>query len=98
MNEATRRAVFERSGRRCEYCLVPHDPPGAADPLLPGPHVDHVIARQHGGGDEMDNFALSCPHCNRHKGPNAASVTLQGEPVLLFNPRRHFWADQICST
>ena len=91
MNEAARQAVFERSGRRCEYCLVPHDPPGAADPLLPGPHVDHVIARQHGGGDGLDNLATACFRCNGLKGPNIAAFGEHKRLVRLFDPRKQSW-------
>ena len=34
--------------------------------------LDHVIAQQHQGPTTYDNLALSCPHCNYHKGPNIA--------------------------
>ena len=84
MTTAERRlAVIERAGGVCEYCRLPQ----SAHPQTF--EVDHILPRQHGGGDALDNFALSCPHCNRHKGPNAASVTPSREAVLLFDPRRH---------
>jgi hypothetical protein len=50
-------------------------------------HVDHVVARQHGGRTDLSNLALACMHCNRHKGPNiAGSDPRTGEIVRLFDP------------
>ncbi len=40
----------------------------------------------------MDNLALACIHCNRHKGPNIAGVDYEtGEVIRLFHPRRDEW-------
>src|SRR5947207_2535891 len=60
------RQVWQRAESRCEYCHLP-----AAISPLPF-HVDHIMARQHGGATAIDNLALACLHCNRHKGPNIA--------------------------
>jgi hypothetical protein len=83
-----RAAVEERAGGRCEYCRVP-------DGAVMWPHeADHIIAEQHGGKTDLENLALACFHCNRHKGPNVASVDPQtGQVVRLFNPRAHRWAE-----
>ena len=57
-------------------------------------HVDHIIARQHGGQTGTENLALACLHCNQHKGPNiAGSDPESGEIVPLFHPRRDRWGD-----
>ncbi|MBN2294124.1 MAG: HNH endonuclease [Pirellulales bacterium] len=57
-------------------------------------HVEHIIARQHGGSDVLDNLALACSFCNFHKGPNIASLDPRdGELVPLFNPRQHIWTE-----
>jgi hypothetical protein len=54
--------------------------------------VDHVIARQHGGRTKLSNLALSCLHCNSHKGPNIAGIDPRTRRLTrLFNPRRHKW-------
>lgn len=45
-----------------------------ADSYPLGFHVDHIIPRQHGGLTQLDNLALACLHCNRHKGPNLAGL------------------------
>ena len=55
--------------KRCEYCRLPQ----SALPLARF-HIEHVIARQHRGGDSPGNLALSCHHCNLHKGPNLSGV------------------------
>jgi hypothetical protein len=76
-----------RAEHRCEYCHIP------ADQLPIGLQVDHVIARQHGGGDEPFNLAMSCANCNEYKGPNLSSVDPStGQIVRLFNPRQDRWA------
>jgi hypothetical protein len=42
----------------------------------------------------LENLALACYDCNRHKGPNLASVDPQtGQSAFLFNPRRQQWAE-----
>ena len=30
--------------------------------------IEHVVPRNHGGGDELENLALACDACNRQKG------------------------------
>jgi hypothetical protein len=79
--------VWERAGRRCEYCRLPQD--CDYDPF----EIDHVIARKHGGQTVANNLALSCFHCNAFKGPNIAGVDPRTRRVApLFNPRRQKWA------
>ena len=55
--------------------------------------VDHVIALQQGGPTVLHNLALSCLHCNSHKGPNIAGLDPKTRKLTrLFNPRRQKWA------
>ena len=57
-------------------------------------HLDHIIAIQQGGATVIDNLALACVHCNRHKGPNVAGVdAMTGQVTPLFHPRRERWPD-----
>jgi|SRR6516164_9671054 hypothetical protein len=53
-------------------------------------HVEHVVARQHGGTDDGDNLCLACSECNWAKGPNLAGL-LGGKLYPLFNPRTQNW-------
>jgi hypothetical protein len=79
--------LIQRAGNRCEYCHFPQER------LSLGLYVDHIIARQHGGGDEETNLAMSYEHCNACKGPNLASVDQDtGEKIWLFDPRRDEWS------
>jgi predicted restriction endonuclease len=55
MDVATRKLVKERAGHRCEYCGISQ----SALPLSTF-HVEHIIAKQHGGSDDPNNLALSC--------------------------------------
>ena len=87
MDEYIARQVRLRAANACEYCRMPQ----AFYPTVPFP-LDHVIAKQHRGSTTMANLALSCLHCNAHKGPNISGI----DPVTkkltrLFNPRRHNW-------
>ena len=57
-------------------------------------HIEHVIARQHGGATELDNLALACWACNLKKGPNLTGIDPQSKRITrLFNPRKNRWAD-----
>jgi hypothetical protein len=83
MDEVTRRAVSARAGRACEYCRLHEDDDSFTF------HVEHIVARQHGGTDAMDNLAFACQFCNLHKGPNLAGIDPDnGLVVELFHPRR----------
>ena len=56
--------------------------------------VEHVVARQHRGGDSLDNLAWACHHCNLHKGTHLASVDPDtNEVTRLFHPRRDRWEE-----
>jgi hypothetical protein len=88
MNPVVREFVRQRAGGRCEYCLLPEE----CDELPF--HVEHVIARQHGGGNDEVNLCWSCSRCNLHKGPNIASLDpATGTIAELFNPRTQKWSD-----
>ena len=88
MNLDVVRQVRQRAESRCEYCNLPAS-------IYPLPfHVDHIIARKHGGDTTIDNLALACLHCNRHKGPNIAGRDVAtGDLVRLFHPRQDRWSD-----
>jgi 5-methylcytosine-specific restriction endonuclease McrA len=77
------RLVRERAGNACEYCRMSQSARRFKFP------IDHIIAQQHHGPTTLENLALACGRCNRHKGPNLAGVDpLTGRVISLFNPRR----------
>jgi hypothetical protein len=56
--------------------------------------LDHIVARGHGGSDEVDNLSWSCTQCNLHKASNFASIDpATGNRVNLFNPRHDTWRE-----
>ena len=80
--------VRDHAGHRCDYCRLPQSGSRLRFPL------DHIVPRQHGGVDAEGNRARCCPACNRHQGPNLASITRDtGELVPLFHPRRDRWEE-----
>ncbi len=85
---ATRNLVTQRANRLCEYC-------GIADAIVFAPHEpDHIVATQHGGLSILENLALACWQCNRHKGTNLASIDPHtGKREFLYNPRTDSWSD-----
>jgi hypothetical protein len=87
MDASVRELVRRRAGERCEYCHLPQ----AAVPFAPF-HIEHIVARQHGGSDDPSNLALACDRCNLHKGPNLAAIDPEsGTVTVLFHPRRDSW-------
>ena len=85
-------------GIRHSTFVIPYNPksrrhiPASAYPLPF--HIDHVVARQHGGPTVFDNLALACMHCNRHNGPNIAGRNSEtGELVRLFHLRQDRWSE-----
>ncbi len=86
---ADKRFVRERAGGRCEYCRMAE----AWEPFFTY-HIEHIVARQHGGPDDVGNLCLACNHCNLLKGPNLTSIDPDGGGVTtLFNPRTQVWAE-----
>jgi len=79
-------AVRLRAGFTCEYCRMPQSVRRLRFP------IDHIRAIQHRGPTILENLALCCGRCNRHKGPNLTGADpMTGEIVRLFNPRTDDW-------
>lgn len=81
--------VWDRAGRKCEYCRFPTE-----FAWLPF-QIDHIIAEKHGGATTAANLALSCYYCNSFKGPNIAGIDPSGDPetaIQLYHPRKEQWA------
>ena len=80
--------VVERANNRCEYCKMHQSLQGATF------HLEHVIPRSHGGSDDVENLAWSCPSCNLHKSDRVKIRPVgSNQQVDLFNPRRDNWSD-----
>jgi 5-methylcytosine-specific restriction endonuclease McrA len=55
-------------------------------------HIEHVVARKHGGTNDDSNLALACHRCNLHKGPNLTGVDRSTHEIVpLFHPRHDQW-------
>ncbi len=85
--------VRRRAADRCEYCLLPQS--AFRRPF----HIEHIIARQHGGESRLENLALACWSCNLKKGPNLSGIDPQtGRMAALFNPRQDEWEEHFAAT
>jgi len=81
-----RRKVSNRAEDRCEYCKI-HE----RDSYLTF-EVEHIVSQKHGGGDELENLAFACPHCNQHKGTDLTTFLTSYEDIVrIFHPRKHDW-------
>ncbi|WP_395744985.1 HNH endonuclease [Prosthecobacter sp.] len=88
MNRAIIDQVRQRASERCEYCGIPETDSGLRF------HVEHIIACQHGGSDELGNLALACPDCNWNKGTNLTGIDPDtGDVTVLFHPQRDAWRE-----
>ncbi len=80
--------VRERAKGRCEYCLLPESS------FRGSFHVEHIVARQHGGATDVDNLAFAGGRCNLKKGPNLAGLDPADRKLTgLFNPRTQSWSN-----
>lgn len=88
MSSGLEAEVRIRAGERCEYCLLPQ---AAYRRRF---HIEHIVARQHGGQTVSKNLALACWFCNLKKGPNLSGIDPQSGAVApLFNPREQLWSE-----
>jgi hypothetical protein len=89
MDRNARNRVRRRARRCCEYCQLPE----RADPYTTF-HLEHIVAKQHGGDDDVSNLAWACSRCNHRKGTNLASRDPDtGSIVELYHPRQQKWTD-----
>jgi len=89
MDSTTRDLVRQRASDQCEYCRIPQE----ATPYFTF-HVEHIVPRQHGGSDALDNLALACNRCNAYKGPNLTAIDSDSRKIVeLFHPRQDVWKD-----
>lgn len=88
MDAKLAQAVRNRAKDACEYCLLPQSIRRLRF------QVEHIVSRQHGGTTDLENLALACGRCNRHKGPNVAGIDPESRQLTrLFNPRIDRWSD-----
>lgn len=56
--------------------------------------MDHVVPVPEGGGENLENLALACFHCNRRKSNNRTAIDPETlSMVSLFNPRLQRWSE-----
>lgn len=86
--EALREQTRQRAGQRCEYCRKP-------DGISAYPHhADHIVARKHGGQNDLENLAWACFQCNTNKGSDLTTFDPDTKKLVrLFNPRIQRWND-----
>jgi hypothetical protein len=88
ISPATKKLVFERANRHCEYCKCPSD--FSTEPFS----IEHIIPKSKNGTDDLDNLALACIGCNVYKSDKINFIdTITQEFFPLYNPRINIWDD-----
>ncbi len=83
-----REQVRQRAASLCEYCHT--DEHWQLVPFT----VDHILSTSEGGDDTLENLALACFHCNRHKSDKHSVFDADTQKEIpLFNPRQMLWAE-----
>jgi hypothetical protein len=79
-------AIIERAGGRCEYCQSQMEYSGQSF------EFDHIAPISRAGETSLENLALACGGCNRHKSNKVQGIDpATGDRVELFNPRQQQW-------
>ena len=88
VTDKQRAAVTQRARNLCEYCLSPGR--FATQALS----VEHIHPRHKGGGNELENLALSCQGCNSFKGIKTTGMDpFTNRRVPLYHPRQQHWTE-----
>jgi superfamily II DNA or RNA helicase len=82
-----RQQVLQRDNGTCQAC-------GAAGQGVKL-ELDHIVSRDHGGGDAIDNLQILCSICNslRFKGVNDINFRLHSTPLKSPKPGRFLGAN-----
>lgn len=80
-----RLAVAFRALSKCEYCLLPEKL------SFYNFQIDHIISLKHGGSNDLENLAYSCPDCNYFKGTDLGSIITENKLIRFYNPRTDVW-------
>jgi len=89
MDPHVRQIVIRRASDCCEYCRI-----AQALVAFHTFHVEHIVARQHGGSDDSGNLCLACDRCNAYKGTNLTAIDSDTDRIVsLFHPRRDPWQE-----
>src|SRR5258708_39764330 len=88
MDVRTRDIVRLRAENRCEYCLLPQEYSRLVH------HIEHIVAKQHGGDDDPGNLALACTAAIATKAQISRALTRFPGRLSSFSiPRRHQWEE-----
>ena len=74
ISKAVRRQVYERDGGICYLCALPI-PDGARF------DVDHEIARELGGADDISNYRPAHPECHRLKSKRDVALIAKSNRI-----------------
>ena len=86
ISSAQQSVIMERAGGRCEYCQ------SRMDYSAQSFEFDHITPVSRDGQTSLENLALACGGCNRHKYNKMDGIDpATNETVVLFHPRQQQW-------
>ena len=81
--EKLKQQVITRANYKCEYCLSPEITSTQAF------EIEHIIPFSKKGKTILENLALSCSGCNKHKFTKTQAFDkISKTTVELFHPRK----------
>jgi len=72
IRKAKRFAIYHRDNFTCCYC-------GECFSSVKGLSLDHVVARENGGGNEATNLVTACISCNSKKADTPIELFVDGD-------------------
>jgi hypothetical protein len=80
--------IETRARKLCEYCRSNSK---YSDTSF---EIEHIFPVSKGGGNDLENLALSCRGCNIRKSSKTEGLdVISDEIVRLFHPRKDIWKE-----
>jgi 5-methylcytosine-specific restriction endonuclease McrA len=83
-----RNEIYKRANGLCEYCLSPEKFSSSTF------EIEHIFPTSLGGKTVLENLALSCSTCNKHKSHRISiNDSETKKTVSFYNPRKDIWRE-----
>lgn len=88
LSASRKKEIYQRAKGLCEYCLSPEKFSSSTF------EIEHIFPRSLGGKKVLDNLALSCSTCNKHKSHRISIIDSDTKnETAFYNPRKDVWSD-----
>lgn len=88
LSASLKKDVYKRAKGLCEYCLSPEKFSSSTF------EIEHIFPLSLGGKTLLENLALSCSTCNKHKSHRISIIDSETKKETeLYNPRKDVWSE-----